>query len=159
MEVATSAAMCSPPGIDGLDHGTLPACDWPLGGAPAWFVGGALTALRAHRDREAFNRQAAGETWTDQDLVFCDTNGEPLSPTTETKRFQRAVTKAGLPAIRLHDLCHTCTTILLLRGVHVKLVSEMSAHSSIVLTLDTYSHVIPAMHGDAAAAMDAVFRA
>ena len=47
----------------------------------------------------------------------------------------------------------------LAKGVHVKLVSEMLGHSSIVLTLDTYSHVIPAMHADAAAAMDAVFTA
>jgi integrase len=61
--------------------------------------------------------------------------------------------------IRFHDLRHTAATILLIKGVHVKLVSEMLGHSSIVLTLDTYSHVIPAMHGDAAAAMDAVFTA
>lgn len=57
------------------------------------------------------------------------------------------------------DLRHTAASILLAKGVHVKLVSEMLGHSTIVLTLDTYSHVIPAMHGDAAAAMDAVFTA
>ena len=50
-------------------------------------------------------------------------------------------------------------SILLANYVHVKLVSEMLGHSTITLTLDTYSHVIPAMHGDAAAAMDAVFTA
>jgi integrase len=54
---------------------------------------------------------------------------------------------------------HTAETILRAKGVHVKLVSEMLGHSTIVLTLDTYSHVIPAMHADAAAAMDAVFTA
>jgi integrase len=56
-------------------------------------------------------------------------------------------------------LCHTAASILLPRGVHVKLVSERLGHSTIVLTLDTYSHVIPAMNADAAAAMDAVFSA
>jgi len=61
--------------------------------------------------------------------------------------------------IRFHDLRHTAATILLSRGVHVKLVSDMLGHSTITLTLDTYSHVLPAMHGDAAAAMDAVFTA
>jgi integrase len=91
--------------------------------------------------------------------VFCDAIGDPLSPTNETKRFQRAAAKVGLPVIRFHDLRHTAATILLIKGVHVKLVSEMLGHSTIVLTLDTYSHVIPAMHGDAAAAMDAAFTA
>ncbi|MCA9879237.1 MAG: tyrosine-type recombinase/integrase [Thermomicrobiales bacterium] len=56
-------------------------------------------------------------------------------------------------------LRHTAATILLAKGVHVKLVSEMLGHSTITLALDTYSHVIPAMHGDAAAAMDAMFSA
>ena len=54
---------------------------------------------------------------------------------------------------------HTAATILLGKGVHVKLVSEMLGHPSSVLTLDTYSYVIPAMHGEAAAALDAVFTA
>jgi integrase len=64
----------------------------------------------------------------------------------------------GLPEIRFHDLRHIAATILLIKGVHVKLVSEMLGHSTITLTLDTYSHIIPAMHSDAAA-MDAVFSA
>ena len=60
-------------------------------------------------------------------------------PTNETKRFSGQPLRAGLPAIRFHDLRHTAATILLAKGVHVKLVSEMLGHSSIVLTLDTYS--------------------
>jgi integrase len=119
----------------------------------------AVAALRAHQDRQAFERRAAGEAWTESGLVFCDPTGAPLSPTNETKRFQRAVTAAKLPPIPFHDMRHTAASILLSRGVHVKLVSEMLGHSTIVLTLDTYSHVIPAMHADAAAAMDAVFSA
>lgn len=118
-----------------------------------------LTALRAHQDRQTFERKAEGQAWADGDLVFCDDSGAPLSPTNETKRFQRAVKAAGLPEIRFHDLRHTAASILLAKGVHVKLVSEMLGHSTITLTLDTYSHVIPAMHADAAAAMDAVFSA
>lgn len=54
---------------------------------------------------------------------------------------------------------HTAASILLSRGVHVELVSAMLGHSTIVLTLDTHSHVIPVMHADAAAAMDSVFTA
>jgi integrase len=102
---------------------------------------------------------ASGAEWNALDLVFCTIDGSPLSPTNETKRFQQAAAQAGLPAIRFHDMRHTAATMLLSRGVHVKLVSELLGHSSITLALDTYSHVIPVMHGDADAAMDAVFTA
>jgi integrase len=91
--------------------------------------------------------------------VFPDAVGDPLSPTHETQWFQRPAAKVGLPVIRFRHPRHTAATIRLAKGVNVKLVSEMLGHSTIVLTLDTYSHVIPAMHADAAAAMDAVFTA
>jgi integrase len=107
----------------------------------------------------SFGNHAASLVWSEHELVFGDALGDPLNSTNETKRFQRAVVAAQLPAIRFHDMRHTAASILLSRGVHVKLVSEMLGHSTIVLTLDTYSHVIPTMHGDAAAAMDAVFTA
>jgi integrase len=119
----------------------------------------ALAALRSQKDRQAFDRIAAGSAWDHNDLVFCNAAGEPVSPTNETKRFQRVGIAAVLPPIRFHDMRHTAATILLAKGVHVKLVSEMLGHSSMTLTLDTYSHVLTAMHGDAAAAMDAVFTA
>ena len=66
--------------------------------------------------------------------------------------------KAGLPLICLHDLRLTAATLLLQRGVHPKVVSEMLGHSSIKMTLDIYSHVIPDMQHQAAAAMDALLR-
>ncbi len=83
----------------------------------------------------------------------------PLAPSHQTALFKAAAAAAQLPPIRFHDMRHTAATILLARGVHVKMVAEMLGHSTIVLTLDTYSHLIPAMHGDAAAVMDAVFSA
>ncbi len=52
--------------------------------------------------------------------------------------------------IRFHDLRHTCATLLLTKGVHPKIVSEMLGHSTVSITLDTYSHLIPGL-GDAAA--------
>jgi integrase len=63
--------------------------------------------------------------------------------------------RAGLPlSTRFHDLRHTCATLLLLKGVHPKLVQELLGHSSIEMTLDTYSHVLPNMGDAAAGAMD-----
>ena len=61
-----------------------------------------------------------------------------------------------MPDIRFHDLRHTCATLLLTRGVHPKIVSEMLGHSSISITLDVYSHVIPELGGVAASAMEDV---
>ena len=55
--------------------------------------------------------------------------------------------------MRFHDLRRTCATLPLTRGVHPKIVSEMLGHSSVSITLDVYSHVIPGL-GDAAAAME-----
>jgi len=61
-----------------------------------------------------------------------------------------------LPEIRFHDQRHTCATLLLTRNVNPKIVSEMLGHSSIAITLDTYSHVLPNMQESAAAAMEEV---
>jgi integrase len=59
--------------------------------------------------------------------------------------FKPLLKKAGLPAIRLHDLRHTCATLLLFRNVHPKYVQELLGHASITIILDTYSHVIEGM--------------
>ncbi len=61
---------------------------------------------------------------------------------------------AGLPNIRFHDLRHTCATLLLSKGVHAKLVQELLGHSTIAVTLDTYSHVLPGMGDGLADTMD-----
>jgi integrase len=66
--------------------------------------------------------------------------------------------QAGLPDIRFHDLRHTCATLLLTKGIHPKIVSEMLRHSSIAITLDTYSHVIPGLVEVAASAMEDALR-
>jgi integrase len=65
--------------------------------------------------------------------------------------FRRLVTGAGLPLIRLHDLRHTAATLALAAGVHPKVVQERLGHSSIGITLDTYSHVVQGMQAEAAA--------
>jgi integrase len=60
--------------------------------------------------------------------------------------------------VRFHDLRHTCATLLLPKGVHPKIVSEMLGHSSIAITLDIYSHVIPGLGDAAAEAMEEALR-
>jgi integrase len=70
------------------------------------------------------------------------------------RNFKLPPMRAGLLAIRLHDLRHTCATIFLMAGKHPKYVQELLGHASINITLDTYSHVIEGMDGGLSDAMD-----
>jgi integrase len=71
------------------------------------------------------------------------------------RSFKPLLDRAGLPrSVRLHDLRHTCATILLKAGQHPKFVQELLGHANISITLDTYSHVLPGMGDGLADAMD-----
>ena len=119
----------------------------------------AVDALRHHRSRQAAIRLQLGPEWEDHDLVFANEIGKPVEAGNLLRRsFWPLLDKAGLPHIRFHDLRHTAATLLLQQGVHPKVVSELLGHSSIGLTLDTYSHVIPDMQQQAVVAMDALLR-
>ena len=116
----------------------------------------AIVALRRHRTRQLEERFAAVGGWEELDLVFANEVGRPTTADRLRWNFQRTLVRANLPRIRFHDLRHTAATLLLGRGVHPKIVSEMLGHSTIAITLDLYSHVIPTMQQDAAAAFDLV---
>lgn len=116
----------------------------------------AVAALRSRRARQLAERLASAGAWSDLDLVFADEAGGPTSPDRLRWAFQRVLAQAGLPRIRFHDLRHTAATLLLGRGVHPKIVSEMLGHSTIAITLDLYSHVTPTMQREAAAVLESV---
>jgi integrase len=111
-------------------------------------------ALRAHRIRQATERLAAG--WPDEGLVFANADGHRLCPSNVHESLQRRSRRAGLPAVRVHDLRHTAATLHLAGGTNPKVVQELLGHSTITLTLDTYSHVIEGMQAEAARTMDAL---
>jgi integrase len=87
------------------------------------------------------------------DFVF-SINSEPPRPQSITRAWQAGCKKAGVKIIRFHDARHTHATLLLKSGVHPKVVQERLGHSSISITLDTYSHVIPGMQAAAASKFD-----
>jgi integrase len=116
----------------------------------------AIEALRQHRVRQAEERLQLGQAWSDMDLVFPNTIGQPIDASNLYKYwFLPLLKKAGLPPMRFHDLRHTAATLLLGRGINPKIVSEMLGHSQIGITLGLYSHVTPHMQQQAADAMDA----
>ena len=101
------------------------------------------------------SRPPAGPLWQDNDLVFPTLTGTTKSGTNLLGRhFKPLLKTAELPPIRVHDLRHTCATILLMADKHPKYVQELLGHASIKITLDTYSHVIEGMDGGLADAMD-----
>jgi len=66
-------------------------------------------------------------------------------------------TKAGVRVIRLHDARHTHASLMLKQGIHPKVVQERLGHSTISITLDTYSHVAPGLQEAAAKRFDEAF--
>lgn len=110
-----------------------------------------VTALIEHKRHQAEERLRAGSEWQDHGLVFTTILGSPLNIPALTKQaFKPALGAADLPAFRLYDLRHSHATLLLSNGENAKVASERLGHSTIVLTLDTYSHVLPDMQRQAA---------
>jgi integrase len=119
----------------------------------------AIEALRDHKVAQDREKATLAELWEHHDLVFPNQTGKPMHPWVLVGgSFKKLLTRAGLPkATRFHDLRHTCATLLLTKGVHPKIVQEMLGHSSITVTLDIYSHVLPNMQERAVSAMENVF--
>jgi integrase len=109
-----------------------------------------VQVLHAHRKRQLTERLAAGPAWTDHGLVFTNEVGEPVHPDRASKLFEAHEQTAGLPHIGVHGLRHGWATMALRAGVHPKVVQERLGHSTIAMTLDTYSHAVPSMESDAA---------
>lgn len=105
-----------------------------------------LNKLVTHKRMQGERRLKLGAAWQAFDLIFCSEEGTPLSIPNLTYRYYRPILKkAKIPQIRLYDLRHSCATLLLIAEENPKVVSERLGHSTIVLTLDTYSHVLPTM--------------
>jgi integrase len=116
-----------------------------------------IEKLIAHRRKQGAQRLLFGPEWQAHDLVFCSEFGTPLSIPNLTYRYFRPILeKAGLPRIRLYDLRHSCATLLLIAEENPKVVSERHGHSTVVLTLDTYSHVLPTMQERATARLESL---
>ena len=113
----------------------------------------ALAAQRIDLNRE---RSQTGKLWYENDLVFPSPDGRPRDLTYLSYTFHRGLERAGLPRLRIHDLRHTAATHLLTKHVHPKVVQELLGHSTIAITLDTYSHVMPALAKEASTYMSSL---
>ena len=109
-----------------------------------------VAALAAHKTNQEKDRQKVEPAYQQTGYVFTTEQGQPLHPDLFSKHFDCLVKKSGLPRIRLHDLRHTAATLALRQGIHPKVVSERLGHSTISMTLDLYSHAVPALQQEAA---------
>ena len=108
-----------------------------------------IKELEKHRKSQLKNKLKAIEYY-DNDLVIATKHGKPIGPRNLLRSFELIIERNNLRKIRFHDLRHTHATMMLLAGVHAKVVSERLGHSTIGITLDIYSHVLPNMQSEAA---------
>jgi integrase len=114
----------------------------------------ATLMLREHRDRQDSERLLLGILQSNNELVFCQPDGKPLLPNPITHAWVKLARRLGMHGLRLHDARHTHASLMLKQGIHPKIVQERLGHSSVQITLDTYSHVAPGLQGAAATRFD-----
>jgi integrase len=117
-----------------------------------------IEALKRHKAQQARERLLMGEAYEDRGLVFWQADGQPIDPRNFTRYFERLLTQAGLPKIRLDGGRHTIATLMLELGESAKTVQTMLGHTKIARTLDIYSHVSLDLERKAAARLNAVLR-
>jgi integrase len=117
-----------------------------------------LDVLRGQQVRVEGWRGFAGERWVEQDLIFPNGVGKPLEHRRVGREFRVVCERAGLGAVRFHDLRHTSASLMLRARVPALVVSDRLGHSNVGITLDVYSHVIEEMQSEAAATIEAVVR-
>lgn len=118
-----------------------------------------LDELRRHKAAQAEEQLKIGVRPDKDSFVVAQADGSPLKPVSLTHEWTRQIGKTTLPQIRFHDLRHSHATQLLAAGVHPKIASERLGHSTVGITLDLYSHVMPGMQANAAEQVDAAIKA
>ena len=118
-----------------------------------------ISELQKHKLEQAEALLKLGIRQTGDTLVCCRYDGEPMNPENLSRQFPIAVVEAGLPRITFHTLRHSHATQMLTNGTHMKVASERLGHSSIGITMDLYSHILPGMQEEAAERVDNALRA
>lgn len=113
--------------------------------------------LKGHQEKQKQERAMLGVGLTDDDLVFSTLEGKPLRPNTVSRAWTTLAARCGLKVIRFHDARHSHASLMLKQGIHPKIVQERLGHSTIAITLDTYSHVAPGLQEAAAKRFDEAF--
>jgi len=114
----------------------------------------ATQVLSEYREKTATERLLEGNPLKDNDLVFSKMDGSPIRPNTISRAWSDLAKRCGISASRLHNARHSHASIMLKAGIHPRIVQERLGHSTIAITLDTYSHVSPGLQEAAAKRFD-----
>ncbi|MCH7667580.1 MAG: tyrosine-type recombinase/integrase [Acidobacteria bacterium] len=113
------------------------------------FDAGTVAVLRRWKVSQLEERLLAGTAWEQGDWVFTNEIGAPWRPDSLTKTFLKTARATELPRTDVRGLRHAHATAMLRAGVHPKVVQERLGHSSIAVTMDIYSSVLPGMQREA----------
>ncbi len=106
-----------------------------------------VEALRSHRKRQLAEKLRVGSEWRENGLVFATKHGGPVEAQNVVNRhFKPLLERAGLPAIRFHDLRHSCLSLLAQRSEPIRDLQALAGHATAAFTLQRYTH-----HYDASA--------
>jgi integrase len=112
-----------------------------------------VDALHHHRRVQEQERQTARVWRKSADLIFTSTIGTPLDPGAFGRTVPKFCKEAGLGHWSIHELRHSCASLLLAMGVPLEVVSETLGHASIRVTMDVYGHLLAPARMQAAEAM------
>lgn len=115
--------------------------------------------LRKYKTRQEWYKNLLGDKWSPLNLVITGEWGQVFNTSNFTSRYFKPLIKeigAG-DSFKFHDLRHTHATLLLLKGIPVKVVSERLGHSTVSMTQDTYAHVLPEMQAEVVKVLEGVF--
>jgi integrase len=116
-----------------------------------------VSALQGRRRQQDEQRLLAGESWTEQKLIFTTRLGTPVDTSNILHRFQQILKEAGIEKMRFYDLRHTHASLLIAEGVHPKKIAERLGHASIKLTMDLYGHLFDGSDKESADRMQKLF--
>jgi len=119
------------------------------------FSNALLEILERHNERQKTNKRLMGEDYKDLGFVCCEADGNIINPSNFSKRFSKILEINQLAPIRFHDLRHSFATNMIRLGIPVNTVSKMLGHSSPVVTLTVYAHVLNEMQDEAVSKLDA----
>ena len=101
---------------------------------------GVVTALKAWRKQQVAERLAAGDQWTDTNMVFATELGTMVDPRNLLRTVELAAKKAKIEGVGAHTMRHSAAVAWLESGVHIKAAADLLGHSSISITGDLYGH-------------------
>lgn len=115
--------------------------------------------LRKYKKLQDWRKNLLGDQWSPLNLVITGEFGGVFNTSNFTSRYFKPLLKEiGAPGhFKFHDLRHTHATLLLLKGIPVKVVSERLGHSTVAMTQDTYAHVLPEMQAEVVKVLDGMF--